>query len=138
MRPVLRTGFVAVLLALGPAPVLGQDSSIAGDWLGTSICVNRQYFPACKDEQVVYEARVISTSPDAVEIRAYKFVDGQREPMGEYSVTPQEDGSWASEVRTDRFHLLLKLQVAGDHMTGTLTDLAVGQRVRDIKLERAK
>lgn len=120
MHPVFRTGLVGLLLALGPAPVLGQTTSIAGDWLGTSICVDRQHFPACKDEQVVYEARVIHTSPDAVVVRAYKVVNRQREFMGEYSVTLQEDGAWASEVRTDRFHLLLKLQVAGDPCPGLL------------------
>jgi hypothetical protein len=139
MHTLLRTGLVSsLLLAAGPAPARGQAGSIAGDWLGASICVDRQHFPACKDEQVIYEARVTHTLPDTVVIRADKVVDGQREFMGEYPVTLQEDGSWASEVRTARFHLLLRLQMAGDRMSGTLTDLTSGYRVRDITLERAK
>jgi hypothetical protein len=109
-----------------------------GSWRGTSICVDREHYPACKDEQVIYEARVSHTSPDTVTIRADKVVDGNREFMGEYAFTLQEGGSWTSEAQTSRYHLLLRLQLAGDRLTGTLTDLASGHRVRDIALERAK
>lgn len=137
-RTMFRTALAGFLLALTAAPVMGQTGSIVGEWHGTSICVDRQHFPACKDEQVVYEARVSATSPDTVVVRADKVVNGERDFMGEYPVALQEDGSWASEMKTARFHLLLKLQVAGDRMTGTLTDLGVGYRVRDITLERAE
>lgn len=136
MRSVFRTGFVGFLLTLGPAPVPAQTGAIAGDWRGASTCVNRQHFPRCTDEQVVYEARVMPATPDTVVVRGYRIVDGRRDFMGEYSVTHREDGSWVSEVRTARYHLRLELRPAGDRMTGALTDLGVGYRVRDIALER--
>jgi hypothetical protein len=138
MHSAFRVGLAGLVLMVGSVPARGQTSAIVGSWRGTSICVDREHYPACKDEQVIYEARVSHTSPDTVTIRADKVVDGNREFMGEYAFTLQEGGSWTSEAQTSRYHLLLRLQLAGDRLTGTLTDLASGHRVRDIALERAK
>ena len=115
-----------------------QTGVIVGTWRGTSTCVDREHFPACKDERVIYETRLVHSSPDTVILRADKLVDGSREFMGEYALTPQPDSSWAAPFRTPRVHLLLRLQVRGDHMTGTLTDVPTGHRVRDIALERTQ
>ena len=137
MHPAFRAGLTGLALAIGSVPASGQSRSIVGSWRGTSICIDREHDPACKDEQVVYEARVSHTAPDTLTISADKFVNGNREAMREYACIPQDDGSRVSEVRTPRYHLLLILQVAGDRLTGTLTDLDSGIRVRDIALERA-
>lgn len=122
---------------IGSVPAAGQTRGIVGSWRGISICIDRERYPACKDEQVVYEARVSHTSPDTVTIRADKIVGGSREFMGEYACTLRKDGTRVSEVRTLRYHLLLVLQVTGDRLTGTLADLDSGIRVREIALERA-
>jgi len=122
---------------IGSVPASGQSRGIAGSWSGTSICVDREHYPACRDEQVVYEARLSHASPDTVTISADKIVNGNREPMGEYACIPLGDGSWVSEVRTPRYHIRLVLRMAGDRLTGTLTDLDSGRRVRDIALKRA-
>ena len=137
MHPAFRAGLAGLVLVIGSVPAAGQTRGIVGSWRRTSICIDRERYPACKDEQVVYEARVSHTSPDTVTIRADKIVDGSREFMGEYACTLREAGAWASEVRTPRYHLLLILQVAGDRLTGTLADLDSGIRVRDIALKRA-
>jgi hypothetical protein len=122
---------------IASVPAAAQTHEIVGSWSGTSTCVDREHYPACRDEQVVYEARLSHASPDTVTIRADKLVGGNREFMGEYACVPRDDGSWASMVRTPRYHIRLLLQMAGDHLTGTLTDLDSGRRVRDIALQRA-
>jgi hypothetical protein len=136
MHPAPRAGLVALVLMIASVPARGQTRGIVGTWGGTSICADREHYPACKDEQVVYDAQVSHTSPDTVSIRADKIVDGTREFMGEYACTLQGDSAWACEVRTPRYHLRLTLKQAGDRVTGTLTDLDSAYRIRDIALER--
>jgi hypothetical protein len=138
MHSAIRAGFAGLMLVAGSVPARGQTPAIVGTWRGTSICADREHYPACNDEQVIYEARVSPTSPDTVIIRADKLVGGNRESMGEYAFTLQEDGSWTSEVRTPGLHLLIRLHLAGERLTGTLTDLASGYRVRDIAAARSR
>lgn len=138
MHPALRASLVGLVFMAGSVIANGQPPGIVGTWAGTSICVDREHYPACTDEQVVYDAQASRTSPDTVTVRADKVVDGNREFMGEYACTLREDGSWASEVRGPRYHLRLVLEPAGDQLTGTLTDLDSARRVRDIVLKRAR
>ncbi len=128
----------AAVAAFAPRVAHARPNPLAGDWRGTSTCVDRAHFPSCKDEQVIYEARVSPHAPDTVVVRADKIVDGQRLFMGEYDVARQADSTWVSEVQTPRYHLRLTLALAGDRVTGTLTDLTQGRRVRDIALTRVK
>jgi hypothetical protein len=58
--------------------------------------------------------------------------------MGELFFTPQADGSWAAELRTPRVHFVVTLRRAGDRLTGAMTDLPSGRRIRQIVLERAR
>ena len=84
------------------------------------------------------QAGLTHSSPDTVTIRADKLIDGAREFMGELSFTPQGDRSWVVEVRTPRAHFLLTLSRAGDRLTGLMTDVASGRRIREIALEPAR
>jgi hypothetical protein len=59
-------------------PEGGQGSEISklvGDWSGESICVNKEKFPSCNDEQVVYRIVVASGKTDTVTITADKIVN---------------------------------------------------------------
>jgi len=112
--------------------------SLVGTWRGTSTCVDLEHFPACKDEQVIYEARLTHTSPDTVAIRADKLVNGAREFMGELYFIPLADSSWVAEVRTPRTHFTVTLRRAGDRLTGVMTDVGSGRRIREITLSLAR
>ena len=134
----VRVGLVSLVLVVGPGSAAAQSGTLAGTWQGTSTCVDRVRFPACQDEQVIYEARLTHSSPDTVIIRTDKLVRGTREFMGELSFTPQRDSSWVAEVRTARVHFMVTLRRTGDRLTGAMTDVASGRRIREIALEPAR
>ena len=137
MNSSIRAALVSLGLVLGATPAAAQTSALVGTWHGTSTCTDREHFPACKDEQVVYEARLTHSSPDTVAISADKLVDGARESMGDLSFTPQGDSAWVAEVHTPRVHFVVTLRRAGDRLTGPMTDVASGRRIREIALELA-
>ena len=115
--------------------VLAQDVGIVGSWRGTSICVDKVNFPACKDEQVIYDVRQNGSARDTVTVRADKVVNGVREFMAEFDFH-RADSTWVAEYQNPRTRIQIVLRVRGAHMTGVLTDEPSGRRVRDIKLER--
>jgi hypothetical protein len=128
---------MSLVLVVGPVSVTAQ-TGLVGIWRGTSTCIDREHFPACKDEQVFYEARLTHSSPDTVTIRADKLVDGSREFMGELFFTPQADSSWTAGVHTPRVHFFVTIHRAGDRLSGAMTDVVSGRRIREIVLERAR
>jgi hypothetical protein len=136
MRTAILLSFVSVALVAGPVSVAAQSAAIVGTWRGTSTCVDREHFPACKDEQVIYDARLTHSAPDTVAIRADKLVSGAREFMAELFFTRQADSSWLADVRMPPVHFLVRLRPAGDRMQGTMTDVASGRRIRYISVER--
>lgn len=136
MHSSIRCGLLGLALTATPVPASIWTDAIVGDWRGTSICVDRVHFPACNDEQVIYEARLTHAAPDTVTIGAYKLVNGEPAFMGDYALTLQADSTWASDFRYARAHLLLKLRVNGDSLSGMLKDLTSGYVVRDIKALR--
>jgi hypothetical protein len=135
MCSAIHAGLVGLVLAIGPVAAAAQTASLLGTWHGTSTCVDREHFPACKDEHVIYEARLTHSAPDTVTIRADKVVDGIREFMGDLPFTAQGDSSWVAEVRTPRVHFLVTLRRGGDRLTGAMTDLASNRRIREIALD---
>ena len=136
MHPLILAAIVSVALLARPVSVAAQAAPIVGAWHGTSTCVDREHFPACKDEQVIYDIRLTHSSPDTVAVRADKVVNGAREFMGELFFTPQAGGAWLADVHTPRTHFVVTLRPAGNRMTGTMTDVPSGRRIRDIVLER--
>jgi hypothetical protein len=124
-------------MVAGPTVATAQSGAIVGSWRGTSTCVDREHYPACKDEQLIFDVPQRDNAPDTLTIRVDKLVNGTRELMSEDVFTRQTDSSWTTEIRTPRFHGRLTLRVAGNRMTGTLMDLASDRRVREIVLERA-
>ena len=137
MRATLRRALLTVALAAGPAAAQAP-SAIVGIWHGTSKCADREHYPACTDEQVIYDVRPQGDSPDTVTLKADKVVNGVREFMSENDFVRHADGAWIADIRTPRGHLKAILRVTGDRMTGTVTDLSSDRRVRDMALTRAR
>lgn len=57
-------------------------SRLVGNWSGESVCVDRERFPACRDEQVVYRVAKSAGKPEIVTVTMDKIVNGQPETMG--------------------------------------------------------
>jgi hypothetical protein len=98
--------------------------------------VDRAHFPACHDEQVIYDVRARASTSDTVTLKADKVVNGVRESMGDLEFHSAPDSSWIAEFQTPRLHSRWVLRVVGAHMTGTLTDVTSGLRIRNVALER--
>jgi len=125
------------MLAPGAVPAAGTGDlgPFLGTWHGTSICVNRQVAPACKDETVVYEVGR-SDKPQAAILKADKIVDGKRVPMGELEfVYSEKEGCWRAGFATPRFQGVWCLVVDGRKMTGGLRVLPEDAEVRTVELK---
>ena len=80
--PVSRSGLLLFLLAVSSSAA-AQDANakaILGVWRGTSVCVNREAAPACRDEEVIYDFRE-ATPPAAgkLTLKADKIEGGKVE-----------------------------------------------------------
>lgn len=128
------TPFLLALLAAWPSAAQAQKSTIVGSWHGTSTCVDKVKFPACNDEEVIYD--VTAVGEDTVTVRADKVVNGQREFMGEFQFGQGPDGSWIAEAETPRYHLRFVITVEGDVMTGRLMRLPDQALSRRMALRR--
>ena len=129
---------VAGLIALASmtAASAADMAAFVGTWRGTSTCVNREFAPACKDEVVVYEiAR--TEKPGTAHMKAYKIVNGEKLLMGEMDYTfDVKNACWAGEYRNDHVHIVHRLKIEGTSMTGTLSDVETGTKVRVMALKR--
>ncbi len=140
--PVCRCGLLflcgAVLLVGGPTRGTAQVSSptILGSWHGTSTCVDKVAFPACKDEEVIYDVRAAGESGDSVALGADKVVNGAREFMGEFVLGRGAGGAWVGEIQAARSRLRLTVTVSGNGMSATLVELPSGRRARAMALKR--
>ena len=140
MRFSLRTALIlSSLPAVSSAALEAQDAkAILGVWKGTSICVNRQATPACRDEEVVYEFR--ETSPPAagkLTLKADKVVKSEALPMGVLDfVWDPKAGTWSCEIQT-RWHGLWSFPPPKDgELTGTLVLLPDKTIVRKATVRR--
>jgi hypothetical protein len=123
-------------------PKGAQDSDISklvGEWSGESICVNKEKFPACNDERVVYHVVAAAGKTDAVTITADKIVNGKPEAMGTFDfVYDARRQTLTSEFKNDRVHIIFELAVKGDLLEGTLSTLPERALVRRIKVKKDK
>jgi hypothetical protein len=126
---------VAVVAA---SPGYAQSPPIVGYWRGTSTCVDKVRFPACHDEDVLYDVRAQPGSSDTVQLRAHKIVNGSREFMYELPFVQAADGSWSAEFRNSRVHGRWVVRVTGQGMTGRLLDLPSERVVRRMALRRVE
>jgi hypothetical protein len=127
-------------VAAYPADTAAQTptpASILGTWHGTSICVDKAAFPACHDEEIVYEVRPAPQSPDSVTLRADKVVGGVSEFMSELVFGQGPGGEWSSVFQSQRYRSRWTVRVEGSRMTGALIDLPSGRQVRAVSLQRS-
>jgi hypothetical protein len=113
-----------------------QRADIVGSWRGTSLCVDKAHFPACKDEHVIYDVTPKGNTGDTVTLRADKIVNGVREFMGEFDFARAADSAWVAHFENPRAKHEIVLRVRSDHMTGYMTDLLSGRRPREMALDR--
>ena len=117
----------------------GEVSKLAGDWSGESVCVNKEKFPACNDEHVVYHVAVASGKTDTVTLAADKIVNGKPVAMGTFDfVYDERKQTLTSEFKNDRVHIIFELAVKGDVLEGTLSTLPEKTLVRHIKVKKDK
>ena len=114
-------------------------SKLVGDWTGESICANKEKFPACKDEHVVYHVALTPNKADSVTIKMDKIVDGKPEFMfeGEF-VYDQKKQTLVSEYQNSRVHLTIEFVVKGETMEGVVASLPERTLARNIKLKKDK
>jgi hypothetical protein len=136
MRTRLTFAAATVVLGLAWNPALSQSGEIVGSWRGTSLCVDKEHYPACKDEQVIYDAVRKASSRDTVNLRADKVVNGVREFMGEFEFSRAPDSSWIAKYENPRVRLRIVLTISAEHMSGFMLDEISGRRVRKMALDR--
>ncbi len=135
-------GFFAVCLTVAreKKPAGAQDSEISklvGDWFGESTCVNKEKFPACNDERVVYHVVIAASKTDTVTITADKIVNGKPEEMGTFDfIYDARRRTLTSEFKNDKVHIVLELVVKDDVLEGTLSTLPERTLVRRIKVKK--
>jgi hypothetical protein len=112
-------------------------SILIGDWSGESICVDKQKFPGCNDEKVVYHIARIPDKPDTVSLAADKIVNGKLEPMGtiDFVYDPKKQ-TLTGEFQNSRTHVVMEFKVKDDVLEGTMTELPDKTLVRRMTVKR--
>ena len=140
MTLTLTAGSVCALERKSPGEEHGSAiSGLIGNWTRESLCVNKERFPACNDEQVVYHVAAAPGKTDTVSIAADRIVNGKPVAMGTFEFA--YDGrkqTLTSEFRNERVHILFELAVKGDLLEGTLSALPERTVVRRIKVKKAQ
>ena len=112
-------------------------SKLVGNWSGESLCVNKEKFPACNDEQVIYRVSIAPGKSDTLTVTADKLVNGKPETMGTSDfVYDAQKRTLVSEIKGPRWHLIVELAVKGDLLEGTLSTLPDRTLVRRIKVKK--
>ena len=128
------------LVVAASASAADDPRTILGSWRGTSLCVNLQAAPACRDEEVLYKFR--ETTPPAagkLTLQADKIVDGKVVPMGVLDlVWDSKASAWTSEISTPRVHALWSYALPkGDELAGTLVSLPDRALLRKVAVRRS-
>ena len=114
-------------------------SKLVGSWTGESICANKEKFPACKDEHVVYHVKLTPNKTDTVTFTMNKIVDGKEEFMGEGDfVYDQQKQTLVSEFKNSRVHLTIEFVVKADVIEGIVAALPERTIVRNVKVKKDK
>jgi hypothetical protein len=114
-------------------------STLVGNWVGESICADKQKFPGCNDEQVIYRVVKSPDKANTVTITMDKLVNNKPDTMGvEDFVYDAQKRILTSEYKNSRVHLIIEFAVKGDLMEGTVTALPDKSLVRRIKLKKEK
>lgn len=132
--------FVSLFAAsCGSAQTTNSDAAkIYGDWTGESTCVDKQKFPACKDEKVVYHFSKSKDDASKIHLVADKIVNGVNEYMGEFDFTfDAAKQTLVSEFTFNGNHGIWEFKVEGSAIEGTLKMLPDKTLVRQVKVKKA-
>jgi hypothetical protein len=114
-----------------------EISKLVGNWSGESVCVNKEKFPACNDEQVIYRVVLAPDKSHTLTITMDKVVHGKPETMGTSAfVYDARKQTLVSEIKGNKWHLIVELSVKGDLLEGTLATLPDKTIVRRIKVKK--
>lgn len=143
MKRVVASLFCLVLCGLGltrSAAARGDDiSKLVGDWSGESVCVNREKFPACRDERVIYHVALAEGKSDTVTVTADKLVNGKPETMGVIAfVYDARKQTLAGEFRNSRVHISMEFAVKGDTLEGGFYSLPDRTQARRVRVKKDK
>jgi hypothetical protein len=138
MRSLHRVPILAALaLALPELAGASSPAELAGVWRGTSTCVDKERWPSCNDETVVYRMRRSPKRADAVELTANKIVNGEEVTMGVSDLTWDAKARvWTWEFQNARVHGLWSFSLDGDRLHGTLSDLPTKRLVRRVEVKK--
>lgn len=116
-----------------------ETSKLVGNWSGESICVDKEKFPACHDEQVVYHMVESSGKSDTLTVTMDKIVNHQPETMGVFDfIYDSHKHMLSSEFTRNGRHGIWELTVKDDLIEGTLATLPDKTIVRRIKVKKDK
>ena len=137
---LILVAIICILATNSIAPEQKADiSKLVGNWTGDSICANKEKFPACKDEHVVYRIKLTPNKTDSVTITMDKIVDGKPEFMGESEFAyDQKKQTLISEFKNSRVHLTIEFVVKGETIEGIVASLPERTIARNIKVKKDK
>lgn len=115
-----------------------EISKLVGNLSGESVCVDKEKFPACHDEQVIYRVAA-SSKPDVLTVTMDKLVNDKPETMGVLDfVYDAERQTLSSEFTRNNRHGIWEFIVKGDTIEGTLTTLPDKSLVRRVRVRKDK
>src|SRR5262249_16326150 len=115
----------------------GEISKLVGNWSGESLCANKEKFPACNDEQVIYRIVRTAGKSNTVTVTMDKIVNNKPETMGVSDfVYDAQKRLLTSEFKKSRVELIVEFAVKGDLLEGTVSSLPDKTLVRHIKLKK--
>ena len=99
-------------------------SDLTGNWSGESLCADREKFPGCHDEQVVYRIAKTDGKANVLTVTMDKLVNGEAQTMGVLEfVYDAEKQTLVNEFTRNKFHGIWEFAVSGGEIKGTLTSL---------------
>ena len=130
---------LSVMLTTGAAEGAPANDAFLGDWDGTSSCVDKVKFPACKDEIVVYHVVASPAGDSHATMTADKIVDGKALNMG--TLEFQFDSNlkaWTSELKNPNGSALWSFRVTGSELSGTLAHLPSNDLIRKVTAKKRR
>jgi hypothetical protein len=115
------------------------SAAFLGEWDGTSSCVDKARFPACKDEIVIYHVAASPAGDSQVTLTADKVVDGKAAPMGalDFRFDPSVE-AWTSQIRNSGVTALWSFRVTGSELSGTLVELPSNALIRKVTAKKRR
>jgi hypothetical protein len=112
-------------------------SKIYGDWTGESVCADKQKFPACKDENIVYHFSKSAADQSKIHLAADKIVGGANELMYEMDFTYDAAANTiTSEFTINSNHGIWEYKIVGGTIEGTLKMLPEKTLVRQVRIKK--